>query len=307
VKRLKLFGSVVNVALVLLASLAALSPVDFAAAQALDAATTATLCGACHRDKFAALANNPHAALNVGDTLACLDCHGDVERHIAAGGARGTVFAFRDEAPSEQSGKCLNCHAGTHPDYARSPHAAAGLACGSCHLQHGSDTGAPSLLHGVALPQERASIGAQSAVCFDCHSESFAEFSFNERHRIEEGSLECVSCHDPHAAESRFLLGAFKQEQCTDCHTDKRGPFVFEHAASRVEGCTACHAPHGSPNRHLLSHQRVAETCFSCHAEVPQFHLGFSPVAPVRFGLDSQCTNCHSSIHGSNFDPAFLR
>ena len=29
--------------------------------------------------------------------------------------------------------------------------------------------------------------------------------------------------------------------------------------------------------------------------------------APSRFGLDTQCTNCHSQIHGSNFHPRFLR
>jgi DmsE family decaheme c-type cytochrome len=294
-------------AALILVTTGALAPVEFARAQALDPALTGTLCAACHRDEFAALENNPHAALNDGATLACVECHGGVEAHIAAGGAAGTVFAFRDEAPGEQASRCLNCHAATHPDFQSSPHAAVGMACGGCHLQHGAELAAPGLLHAVQLPQERAAIGAQSAVCFDCHAEVFAQFSFNERHRLEEGSLECASCHDPHAAQSRFRLGGFKQEQCTDCHTDKRGPFVFEHAASRVEGCTSCHAPHGAPNRHLLTHQRVAETCYACHAGVPQFHVGFAPVGAPRFGLDTQCTNCHSTIHGSNFDPAFLR
>ena len=96
-----------------------------------------------------------------------------------------------------------------------------------------------------------------------------------------------------------MLLGGFKQQQCTSCHTDKEGPFVFEHGSQRVEGCVACHDPHGSPNRHLLTFQSVADLCYSCHGVVPGFH--------TRFIADSQCTNCHSTIHGSNFDPFLLK
>jgi DmsE family decaheme c-type cytochrome len=150
-------------------------------------------------------------------------------------------------------------------------------------------------------------MGLQSRVCTDCHADVLTEFAFNERHRVGEGALECTSCHDPHAASSRSLLGGFKQQQCLACHTDKGGPFVFEHPASRGEGCTACHSSHGSPNRHMLAHQRVGELCFTCHAATPQFHSGFAPAGPPRFGLDTQCTTCHSTLHGSNFDPFFLR
>ncbi len=111
--------------------------------------------------------------------------------------------------------------------------------------------------------------------------------------------MECISCHDPHKPSSRMMLGGFKQEACVRCHADKDGPYVFEHPALRVEGCVACHSPHGSPNRHLLHFQKDAELCLSCHALVPGFHS--------RFTLDTNCANCHSSIHGSNLDPGFLR
>ena len=262
-------------------------------------------CRICHADKFAALVNNPHSALDTDENLSCLDCHGDVASHIQSGGGQGNVFAFALEAAQSQNDRCLACHVSTHPDYERSPHAS--LACTSCHSQHADGIAARALLDAPTPPADFARLGAESAVCFDCHGEIFTQFNFNERHRLQEGILDCVSCHDPHAAQSRSLLGGFKQEQCTDCHTDKRGPFVFEHDASRVEGCTACHTPHGAPNRHLLTQQRVGELCYSCHAEVPQFHLGFAPGAPPRFNLDTQCTNCHSAIHGSNFDPTFLR
>ena len=38
------------------------------------------------------------------------------------------------------------------------------------------------------------------------------------------------------------------EEPCLKCHIDKRGPFVFEHAAVRIDGCETCHMPHGSTN-----------------------------------------------------------
>ena len=146
-----------------------------------------------------------------------------------------------------------------------------------------------------------------SSACTGCHIDVRAQFSLNNAHRLEENSVTCVSCHDPHAVTKPLTLGSASHDTCDACHIDKAGPFVFEHAALRVEGCSACHTPHGSANRHLLTHQNVAEVCLGCHAEVPQFHLGFSPVGAPRFGPETVCTNCHSAIHGSNLDRKFLK
>lgn len=272
------------------------------------------LCTACHRDKFETTVRNPHDLLataewrqRTGNSPACLNCHGDVSEHISARGGRGNVFAFRDESPSAQNDRCLTCHSDTHPEIGNSTHAQAGLTCSGCHSQHGADEASTALLRHPVQAAGLTGLTGSSALCVDCHAETASDFAFNERHRLIEGILECTSCHDPHARENRSLLGGFRQAQCASCHNDKSGPFIFEHAASRVEGCTACHSPHGSPNRHMLTHQRVGELCYTCHAEVPQFHAGFSPVAPPRFNLDTQCVNCHVTIHGSNLDPAFLK
>jgi DmsE family decaheme c-type cytochrome len=269
-------------------------------------------CGSCHAEQFASTAIGPHAILDqeewatdYGVQLSCLGCHGDVTEHMAANG-EAPVFSFPDQPAITQNGVCLDCHRDTHPEFDSSSHARAGLACTSCHSQHQAERGASHLLR-AAEQLLYPDLASPSALCADCHSDVASTFSLNERHRLNEGVLECTSCHDPHAPAARVSLGGFKQQACVTCHADKGGPFVFEHPASRVEGCTACHGPHGSPNRHLLAHQRVAELCIGCHAEIPQFHLGFSPSAPARFSLDTQCTNCHSTIHGSNFDPRFLR
>lgn len=187
--------------------------------------------------------------------------------------------------------RCQTCHGQSHPRFSASSHARAGLACTSCHSVHAGDV--------VDALAPDTYLGRASQICTECHATTVSEFTFNERHRLEEGVMECSSCHDPHEPTQRVRLGGFKDQLCTACHVDKRGPFIFEHGASLVEGCTSCHVPHGSPNRHMLEFSSVADQCYSCHVSVPGFH--------ARFTSQTLCTNCHSTIHGSNLHPAFLK
>jgi DmsE family decaheme c-type cytochrome len=254
------------------------------------------------------MATNPHSILEREDyvlphgaTISCSVCHGDGTAHMDAGGGEGTIFNFTGE-PAVRMEKCLSCH-GSNPRFAASPHAQLGLACNSCHRIH-SEHQSPPMLHPASGAASLTALDESSAMCAGCHGDVFTQFSYNERHRLAEGILQCSSCHDPHAPSQRTNLGGFKQEMCVSCHTDKGGPYVYEHGSVRVEGCVSCHEPHGTVARHQLRHQNVAELCYSCHAEVPSFH--FSNTDPPRFDLTTQCTNCHSSIHGSNLDPFFL-
>ncbi|MFP3939524.1 MAG: cytochrome c3 family protein [Thermoanaerobaculia bacterium] len=270
----------------------------------------ASVCAACHEDQVSAFESNPHALLDDPDWGAhgveggsCVSCHAGAEGHVEEGGGEGNVFAFGEEEPARaKTEACMECHGDVHPRFFNSEHAKAGVSCVECHsVHHEEDVPPVDLLQAgsmvVADPADE--LDRRSQVCAECHGDVITQFQFNERHRLNENILSCVSCHDPHAPETRTRLAGFKQETCLECHTDKGGPFIFEHAASRVEGCVACHDPHGSPNRHMLQFQRTAELCFSCHAAVPGFHS--------RFTLDTVCTNCHSTIHGSNFDPFFLK
>ena len=279
------------------------SPPDRALAQEAVGPET---CADCHEERVQAFVWNPHAVLDTkglakkaNAAFSCVSCHGDASQHIEEGGGEGTIFAFKaSDRALTKTEKCLTCHGETHPQYLTSNHAKGGLDCTSCHTIH--------------LPVEDGKIqrvslqpgGTES--CRACHGEIFAKFQLNERHRLQEGILSCTTCHDPHAPATRERLGGFKQEACLQCHTDKQGPFIFEHGSVRVEGCTACHDPHGSVNRHQLTFQNVADLCYSCHTEVPGFHWGFPPAQP-RFNSESQCTSCHATIHGSNLSPVFLK
>ena len=123
-----------------------------------------------------------------------------------------------------------SCHGTAHPAWEASSHARAGLDCTSCHGVHGDPF---SHFHADEPRASELASPRVSDVCAGCHTEVFAQFEYNERHRLQEGILECTSCHNPHEQSPRWMLGGFKEESCVDCHVDKGGPFVFEHGSIR--------------------------------------------------------------------------
>jgi len=206
----------------------------------------AKVCAGCHADQAKAFTLNPHAST----ASSCTSCHTTATEHLAKPG-KETMAGFAVTAQVQaKTDVCLTCHQDTHPTYRASPHAKAGLDCTSCHDIHAGDR-AESLL----------TTDNVSETCKECHADAVAKFSLNERHRLQEGAIDCTSCHNPHAAEGQIKLGGFKQAACLECHTDKQGPFVYEHGSVLVEGCTSCHEPHGSVNRHQLKFQKVGELC----------------------------------------------
>lgn len=273
-----------------------LSVVLYPVASGLEQKTDAWIsCRECHAPVVTAFTDNPHRAVDRrkvpgrgAATDACAACHGDAAAHMETFGSRETIFAFDSTVPvTEKTGRCLACHTGGMGSFLLSPHGLAVLDCSACHRIH-------------ATPEkDHLLIDGQTATCSRCHPGIEAQFRWTEHHRLIEGVMECSSCHNPHAPALNTRLSGFKRELCTRCHTDRQGPFLHEHAAVRIDGCSACHEPHGSPNRHLLKQQQVADLCYSCHIRVSFSHM--------RFNRSTQCTTCHNAIHGSNLSPLFLK
>ena len=248
------------------------------AAVAEESGSKIDACAQCHDDLAAAFKGSSHFAMKAE----CTDCHGDAAKHMEEGTA-GTILAFKNESALDKTKQCLTCHQKHGGQYLSGPHAKAAMDCTKCHSIH-----------------KESHISHPSKLCASCHQEVYAEFQLNERHRLQEGILECTSCHDPHGPATTKRLGAFKDETCFSCHRDKGNPYLYEHGATLLEGCTSCHEVHGSPNRHMLKTQTVGDLCFSCHTAAVSWHSRFATV-------ETNCTTCHSAIHGSNLDKLFLK
>jgi DmsE family decaheme c-type cytochrome len=255
------------------------------------------MCATCHAEVAHSFADNPHAKMVMmhGDKgLSCENCHGPGEAHVAGGGDVTKIFRFDKASAQQVNARCLSCHAGAHPNFERSPHARAGLSCISCHSVHHSAT--PKFLLTAAQPQ----------LCESCHTDVKAQFAMPFHHPVPEGAVKCTDCHDPHGTfqNAQLRSTADQNKICTQCHSDVRGPFVFEHPAVKAVGCLGCHSPHGSENARLLNMPAVNTLCNQCHSPVAgdTFHsmgAGSSEITP--------CTNCHTMIHGSNVNAAFIR
>jgi DmsE family decaheme c-type cytochrome len=254
-------------------------------------------CATCHEQVVKGFANNPHnkiAEMHGKAGVTCEGCHGAGKAHVEGGGDVTKIFNPAKASVKQVDEKCLSCHAGTHPNFERSPHAKANVGCTSCHSVHASKDDAQLL----KAPQPK--------LCFQCHSDQKAQFDMPFHHRVNEGLIKCSDCHDVHGTFGNNNLKSTADQNaiCTKCHTETRGPFVYEHAAVKAEGCMGCHTPHGSQNARLLNMPNVNTLCNQCHSPVAAgtvhgINAGSSELAP--------CTSCHTFIHGSNMNQAFLR
>jgi DmsE family decaheme c-type cytochrome len=208
---------------------------------------------------------------------------------------------------------CLACHVKEFPrsEIRRSSHSQTDVACNSCHSIHRPQT--PKFL----LAKRQADL------CYGCHGGVRTQFAMPFKHRVNEGVMTCTDCHNPHGAASpswrmgirpRMVQAATDGDpHCLRCHSEKRGPFVHEHPAVRVDGCESCHNPHGSMNPRLLKRPAVFTLCLECHNGSGNFGRqgdGIKTQTPSHNMTDPRyqnCTTCHVRIHGSNADSRFLR
>jgi DmsE family decaheme c-type cytochrome len=258
----------------------------------------AEVCATCHEDTAKKFADNPHikiAEMHGKTGVTCEGCHGPGKAHVDGGGDKSKIFDPAKASAKDVDATCLTCHAGTHPNFERSPHAKANVSCISCHSVHKSDEKAEHLL-----------VASQPTLCFQCHADQKSQFSMPFHHKVNEGVTSCSDCHDPHGTfDGKNLKTTADQNAiCTKCHTETRGPFVYEHAAVKAEGCLGCHTPHGSQNARLLNMPNINGLCNQCHSPVSAgtvhaMNAGSSELTP--------CISCHTYIHGSNMNAAFLR
>jgi DmsE family decaheme c-type cytochrome len=269
-------------------------------------------CAVCHEDISKGLLSNRHAAVDKGVRKgwagrACEGCHGPGAKHAESADANDIKNPAKIGTAADIS--CLTCHRNqeTHVGRIGSGHTRNGVACTACHTVH-------KPAERVAVPMTVKNKNTEAtAVCIACHAPVWAEFQRPHAHKLSTGAMSCLDCHNPHGTlRARMLRNVEGNEpSCVRCHSDKRGPFLYEHAPMRLEGCPACHQPHGSANPRMLNRQEVMLTCLECHANVisPTPAMGGIPPAIHNFANPKyrQCTICHQKVHGSNVNRTLFR
>lgn len=279
-------------------------PVEVPAQETPAAEAVEVSCGDCH-ELAATFALNPHArgavSNGVVENAACETCHEGAAAHIEGGGDPEKITK-----PAGRSGAdgCLTCHdSSTHRRSHRSgAHAnSAAVNCFSCHSIHSPDP-----------KGERLLVKTEPALCAGCHSTQVTSLRSKPfAHRMR-GGMKCTTCHETHGRAGResTRLTASGEMVCATCHTEKRGPFVFEHGAASMGDCMSCHEAHGSSNPRQLKRASVSQLCLECHStgiavasagsQPPSFHNMNS----ARF---QNCTTCHVAVHGSNRSALLLK
>ena len=262
----------------------------------------AEACQACHEDIYNSFAKSPHH----GVEAACESCHGPAQKHVESAAAADILNPGKLTAAATDK-ICLACHRNqpTHAGRLQSSHAKNGVACVTCHKVH--ENGPDGLV--VRKP---AGVNKQ---CASCHLNVWAMFQKPHHHKLPEGAMSCVDCHNPHGSLRPAMTQSFAANEpgCLRCHGDKRGPFSFEHGPVRFEGCGTCHEAHGSANPRMLARQEVRLVCLECHASLPAVNtthtIGVVPPSfhDLRSARFQNCTVCHQKVHGSYVDRNLLK
>ncbi|HSA92185.1 MAG TPA: DmsE family decaheme c-type cytochrome [Terriglobales bacterium] len=264
----------------------------------------AETCQTCHEDKFKHFETTAHFRTTLDkkkgpEYQGCEACHGPGREHVEGGGDVSKIFSFKGKSAEEISKRCLDCHqyGEEHSNFARSVHLENNVSCIDCHSPHSAKAK-------VALLKVD-----QPNLCYTCHLDVKPEFSKPFHHRVNEKLVKCTDCHNQHGGFlTRQLRSTTAQDWvCFKCHTEKAGPFVFEHAPIKTEGCLACHTPHGSTNPRLLKRSQVNLLCLECHTFTVDSDIPVTPSFHNQTAKYQACTLCHQAIHGSNFSEVFFK
>jgi len=263
-------------------------------------------CADCH-DEAKFFAGNPHlrgyraAHGGAAGNAVCATCHGDGTKHMEAEGDTSLIVSLRGRSGSEV---CATCHkqSAERSSFKTGVHAPSeAVNCLTCHSIHKSDPKQASLL-----------VKEPTKLCATCHQDAASSFrTLPYAHRLREGALSCVSCHDPHGRSYKHAVRETRggEPGCVSCHAEVRGPFVFTHVNGVAGDCTSCHVPHGSSYPHQLQRATIAAQCLECHSTLSAGTLGSQPPSFHNITLPryQNCTTCHVAVHGSQRSPQLLK
>jgi len=253
-------------------------------------------CRSCHEEDLTLFNRTYHATLEES----CNSCHKgpEAEEHLKQE-LEGVDVPGPDirKLPTEDANAvCLSCHERTHhAAWEGSAHERRGLKCIDCHA-----------VHSFKSERRQLKTAEASETCFGCHKDIRAMSLRTSHHPVREGLMGCESCHNPHdGSRPKMIKADWVNELCYKCHTEKRGPFLWEHAPMR-ENCLNCHNPHGSNHDKMLQ-AKLPYLCQRCHLNTRHpgtlydgVTAGATAALPSNRAVEHACKNCHQNIHGSN-------
>lgn len=258
-------------------------------------------CLTCHEDKTKGYHGSKHSRTGNPRTPAakngCESCHGPGQAHVEGGGDKTKIKNPNTMTPREVVDTCTTCHnRSEHNEWAGGKHDARGVSCLTCHGVHD-------------YKAEKAQLKKESVTetCAQCHKTQVSKLHRTAHMPVREGKMECSTCHNPHGSQNVKMLreGSTINEACASCHAEKRGPFLWEHAAGR-ENCVSCHDPHGSNNERMLV-AKVPMLCQRCHTHSrhPATIYDQTQVNNRNNRVTGRaCVQCHQMLHGSNHPTA---
>ncbi len=167
-----------------------------------------------------------------------------------------------------------------------SVHSQNDVSCISCHSPH------------HAKEAEFLLVKSQPELCYTCHLQQKAQFDMPFHHRVNEGLVQCSDCHNVHGTvgPKQVRTSSTQDAICFKCHTDKQGPFVFEHQPVKIDGCQSCHLAHGGPNPHMLKLSNVNLLCLQCHTTSSFSGAPGAPSFHNQASFFQSCVLCHSQF-----------
>jgi DmsE family decaheme c-type cytochrome len=251
-------------------------------------------CRTCHEKALTPFEHSKHMKV----PGVCANCHGDVEAHLKAeteGGEKGPILSMKTMKPAEVNKTCLTCHdQGRQADWPGGVHDRRDLSCTTCHS-----------IHDFKSLKAQLKTSRDAELCGSCHTQIRAKGMRNSHHPVREGKMGCADCHNPHdSTRPKMIRAEYTNELCLRCHTEKRGPFLWEHAPVR-ENCLNCHDPHGS-NHDKMTIAKRPYLCQRCHLNTRHpgtlydFRNTIAGTSPSSRAVEHACNNCHQNVHGTN-------
>ncbi len=255
------------------------------------------MCLACHEDYDIGLSSTKHqlstTVTNAEFKIGCTSCHNGGEIHVEDPSV-DNISNPANLTGYDAVSLCSNCHVvhQSMDNYGFDNHSNQELNCSECHSVHGG--------------KQKLLFDENAVFCQKCHFETKTKFQRRSNHPLEQGVLNCLSCHRFTKRQDSNLMFDLERT-CQGCHPENGGPFLYEHQTVNAHavdgsGCVECHDPHGSENDYLLK-QPVNNLCSQCHIEhITRNHDNLWESVWSKYS----CQTCHMDTHGSFVSNQYL-